>query len=455
MPRCDFAAGRLYKSGASKYFVPTLLYFFDMSLQESSGNLLFDQVKSQAERARDAAAVLRTLPSGVKNAALHAMAHALHEECEAIIAANARDLDAGRERGLTDAMLDRLKLTPARIAAMADGCREVAALPDPIGEIISGQTRPNGLHIAQLRVPLGVLGIIYESRPNVTVDAAILCLKSGNAVILRGGSEAFHSNKVLCDVISRAATAAGVPDNAIQMIDSTDRQATTYLAQMSGLVDLLIPRGGNALKKSLSAVASVPVIYAAGGVCHVFVDESADLKSAADIVFNAKVQRPSVCNALETLLVHRSIAAQFLPLIAEKLQSSSVELRGDETSRNVVSGMNEATEEDWDTEYNALILSIAVVDDVDAAIAHIGAHGTGHSEAIVTENYARGEKFLAAVDAAAVYINASTRFTDGNEFGMGAEIGISTQKLHARGPMGLQALTSTKFVVRGEGHIRP
>jgi glutamate-5-semialdehyde dehydrogenase len=420
-----------------------------------SNDSIYQQVEAQACRAKSASIGLRTLTTGVKNAALQAMASALVAEQESILQANQRDVAAGQERGLSEAMVDRLRLTPSRIAAMADGCRQVAALPDPIGEVMKGWIQPNGLKIEHVRVPLGVIGIIYESRPNVTVDAAILCLKSGNAVILRGGSEAFHSNRVLCDVISRAAENAGVPAGAIQMIETTDRSATSHLATMNGLVDLIVPRGGGGLKKSLTAVATVPVIFAAGGVCHVFVDESADLKMASDIVFNAKVQRPSTCNALETLLVHRNAAAQFLPAICDRLATAGVELRGDAASRQVVPSMQEATEADWDEEYSALILSIRVVDDVDAALAHITRHGTGHSEAIVTENFRNAERFLNELDAAAVYVNASTRFTDGFEFGMGAEIGISTQKLHARGPMGLEALTSTKYIVRGQGQIRP
>jgi glutamate-5-semialdehyde dehydrogenase len=295
--------------------------------------------------------------------------------------------------------------------------------------------------------------VIYESRPNVTVDAAILCLKSGNAVVLRGGSEAIHSNTILARILTEAATSAGVPDGSIEMIETTDRSAAHHMATLNGLVDLVIPRGGSTLKKALAAVATVPVIFAAGGVCHIFVDANANLSMASDIVFNAKVQQPSTCNALETLLVDRSLAPEFLPLIARRLCDAGVELRGDEASR-ALSKMGEATEQDWDEEYSALTLAVRVVDGLDAAIAHIGQHGTGHSEAIVTENYSNAEKFCAQVDAAAVFVNASTRFTDGFEFGLGAEVGISTQKLHARGPMGLEALTSTKYVVRGDGHIR-
>ncbi|HEY0072967.1 MAG TPA: glutamate-5-semialdehyde dehydrogenase [Abditibacteriaceae bacterium] len=424
------------------------------TLSESAGeDAVRAQVHDKAMRARQAAAPLRTLSTEIKNHALLLMADKLVQRAEEIISANERDIEAGRARGLSEAMLDRLRLNPKRIEDMADGCRQVAALPDPIGQVIGGGPRPNGLRVERLRVPLGVIGIIYESRPTVTVDAAILCLKSGNAVILRGGSEAIHSNLCLAQIIEEAAREAGAPADCIQLIETTDRAATTHLAQMNGLVDLIIPRGGEGLKKALSKIATVPMIFAAGGICHVFLDESADLQDALEITFNAKVQRPSTCNALETLLVHEKIADRLLPPIAGRLQEAGVELRGDQRVRALVP-MNEATDEDWDAEYNALILSIAVVDNLDEALAHIAQHGTGHSESIVTQNYANAEKFLAQVDAAAVYVNASTRFTDGFEFGLGAEVGISTQKLHARGPMGLEALTSTKFVVRGDGHIR-
>ena len=425
----------------------------EKSTSENATDAVRLQVLNKAQRAKQAASHLRTVSTAVKNRALHLMAEKLAARAAEIIGANEKDIVAGRARGLSEAMLDRLRLSEKRIGEMADGCRQVAALPDPIGQVIGGGPRPNGMRVQQVRVPLGVIGIIYESRPNVTVDAAILCLKSGNAVILRGGSEAIHSNLCLAQIIEEAARQAGAPADCIQLIETTDRAATTHLAQMSGLVDLIIPRGGEGLKKALSKIATVPMIFAAGGICHVFVDESADLQSAADIVFNAKVQRPSTCNALETLLVHQNIAAQFLPIIAETLQNANVELRGDERACAIVK-MPAATSEDWDSEYNALILSIAVVGDLDAALAHIATHGTGHSESIVTQNYANAEKFSAHVDAAAVYVNASTRFTDGFEFGLGAEVGISTQKLHARGPMGLEALTSTKFLVRGDGHVR-
>jgi glutamate-5-semialdehyde dehydrogenase len=423
------------------------------STQLSSDATVRQHVHDKALQALQAARALRTVSSAVKDAALLAMADALPQRQDELFAANEKDLAAGRDRGLSDAMLDRLKLTPSRVAAMAEGCRQVAALPDPIGQVIQGWHRPNGLHIDEVRVPLGVIGIIYESRPNVTVDSAILCLKAGNAALLRGGSEAVHSNLLLTQIISQAATQAGVPEYSISAIETTDRAATQHMVTLNGLVDLVIPRGGEGLKKSLSAVATVPLIFAAGGVCHVFVDESADMEMAADIALNAKVQRPSTCNALETLLVHKNIAREFLPLVAKRLCDAGVELRGDERAREAAK-MNAATEEDWDEEYLNLTLAVRVVDDIDAATEHIERHGSAHSDSIVTQNYANAEKFCAQVDSAAVYVNASTRFTDGFEFGMGAEVGISTQKLHARGPMGLEALTSTKYVVRGAGQVR-
>jgi glutamate-5-semialdehyde dehydrogenase len=423
------------------------------NLHEKDHSEVRAHVEEKALRAKSAGARLRVTSSAVKDAALLAMADSLLTRRGEIEAANTKDLEAGAARGLASAMLDRLKLNEARIQAMAEGCRQIAALPDPIGEVLKGWKRPNGLSIEQIRVPLGVIGVIYESRPNVTVDAAALCLKAGNAVLLRGGSEAFHSNLLLTQIISEAATKVGVPEYSLQAIETTDRAATQHLVQLNGLVDLVIPRGGEGLKKSLEAVATVPLIFAAGGVCHIFVDESADIEEAADIVFNAKVQRPSTCNALETLLVHKDIAREFLPVAAKKLFDAGVELRGDERAREAVS-MSEATPQDWDTEYLDLTLAVRVVDDLDTAIAHIEAHGTGHSDSILTKDYTNAEKFCANVDAAAVYVNASTRFTDGFEFGMGAEVGISTQKLHARGPMGLEALTSTKYVVRGLGHVR-
>jgi glutamate-5-semialdehyde dehydrogenase len=411
-------------------------------------------IEDLARTAKTSSLGLRTISSATKNAALEAMAQALLRRSQEIFAANAVDVENGAQKGLAGALLDRLKLNDKKIAAMADGCRQVAALPDPIGRILNGETRPNGLKIEQVRVPLGVVAVIYESRPNVTVDAAILALKAGNAVILRGGSEAIETNKILAQIIQTAATEAGVPEHAIQIVESTDRTASSHLAQLPQYIDLIVPRGGEGLKKVLLQVATVPVIFAAGGICHVYVDEFAELDMARDIAFNSKTQSPSACNAAETLLVHRSVAEQFLPKIAQKLIDFGVELRGDEESQKIVPEMEKATAEDWGAEYLSLTLAVKIVASMDEAIAHISTHGTAHSEAIVTQNVRRAEEFLSRVDAAAVYVNASTRFTDGFEFGLGAEVGISTQKLHARGPMGLEALTSTKYVVRGDGQLR-
>lgn len=411
-------------------------------------------VEQKAHRAQAAAAQLRTTSTAIKNAAILAIGEALVAQQAQIFEANERDLEAGRERGLSDAMLDRLRLNVARVAAMAEGCRQVAALPDPVGTVLNGCIRPNGLKITQTRVPLGVVGIIYESRPNVTVDAAILCLKAGNAVLLRGGSEAIHSNLLLAQIIAGAVRHGGAPEDSVQLIEVTDRAAAQHLMTLNGLVDVLIPRGGAGLIQTVVKTATVPVIETGAGNCHVFVDETADLEMAAHIVFNAKVSKPSVCNALDALLVQRHIAAQFLPLIAARLGAAGVELRGDDEARAIVPSMTPAGVAEWDKEYLALILAVRVVEDAAAAIAHIQQHGAGHSEAIVTENYSNAEQFCAQIDAAAVLVNTSTRFVDGFEFGLGAEIGISTQKLHARGPMGLEALTSTKFVVRGDGQTR-
>ena len=411
-------------------------------------------IQTLAENAKRASIALRTLSTKTKNDALEAMAMALLERREEIFAANARDVANAEAKGMTGALLNRLKLSDSKIEGMAAGCRSVAALPDPIGRVISGERLPNDLFIEQLRVPLGVIAVIYESRPNVSVDAAILALKAGNAVILRGGSEAIETNGVLVKIIREAATQNGVPEGAIGFVETTDRAASELLATMNNHIDLIIPRGGEALKKALAKVATVPTIFAAGGVCHVFVDESANLEMAANIAFNAKHSNPGVCNALETLLVHRAVAETFLPMVSKRLLDANVELRGDERARGFVDEMKTATEDDWSAEYLDLTLAVKVVDSLDEAIAHISKYGTAHSEAIVTESVSHSEKFLREVDAAAVYVNASTRFTDGFEFGLGAEVGISTQKLHARGPMGLDALTSTKYLIRGQGQIR-
>lgn len=408
----------------------------------------------QGRRARQAARILATTGTTVKNRALLAMAGALEEGAEDIIKANQLDLDLGRDRGLTPALLERLALNPARIADMAQGLREIAALPDPVGEVIGMRRRPNGLEVGRIRTPLGVVGIIYESRPNVTADAAGLCLKSGNAIILRGGEEALNSNRIIAALIARAAESQGLPAGTISLVDSEDREAAVFLMKMNDYLDVLIPRGGINLKKAVMEHATVPYIMTGMGNCHVYIDEFADLAKAAPIVFNAKVQRPSVCNAAETLLVHRKVAQAFLPAMLAELQQAGVEIRGCLRTREIVAGLVPASEQDWDQEYLDLILAVKVVDSLEEAIDHINNHGTGHSEAIVSEHYGHVRRFMAAVDAAAVYANASTRFTDGNVFGFGAEMGISTQKLHARGPMGLTELTTIKFIIYGDGQVR-
>ena len=412
------------------------------------------EIEQLAQKAKTASRGLANLGSAVKNAALEAMATAICDHRDAIFAANQIDVENGAQKGIGTALLNRLTLTEAKIATMAQGCRQVAALPDPIGRVLDGENRPNGLKIERVRVPLGVVAVIYESRPNVTVDAAILALKAGNAVILRGGSEAIETNRVLSEIIDNAAQSAGLPEGSIGFVNSTDRAASSLLATQKGLIDLIIPRGGEGLKKALMEVATVPVIFAAGGVCHVYVDENADLEMARDIAFNAKVSGPSACNAVETLLVNQHIAPTFLPEMAAQFFAANVELRGDEGARQIVPAMLEASEDDWHAEYLDLTLAVKIVSGLDEALDHIATYGTAHSEAIVTGNFAVAERFLNEVDAAAVYVNASTRFTDGFEFGLGAEVGISTQKLHARGPMGLDALTTTKYLVRGSGQVR-
>ena len=412
------------------------------------------EVEDKGRAAKLAARTLATAGTDAKNAALTAMAEALRGQQDAIVDANSRDLAAAHDKGMTAHLVERLTLNAKRIAEMAQGLQQVAALPDPVGAVLSGWRRPNGLQITKTRVPLGVIGIIYESRPNVTVDAAALCLKSGNAALLRGGSEAIHSNIALAHVLQDALESAGLPRTAIQLIENTDRAAARRLMTLNGFVDCLIPRGGASLIKTVVENATVPVIETGTGNCHVYVDKDADFCMAADIVINAKVQRPSVCNSAETLLVHESIANTFLPLIGQKLADAEVEIRADDSARAYLPNAVSAAEDDWYTEYNALILAVKVVGSLEDAIAHINTYGTQHSEAIVTENYAAAEAFTNGVDCAAVYVNASTRFTDGFEFGFGAEIGISNQKLHARGPMGLEELTTYKYVVRGSGQIR-
>ena len=414
----------------------------------------YELVKAKAQAAKQAAAKLAVTSTAVKNAALLAMAAALEAQQSEILAANERDMTAAAAKGMKSSMLDRLKLTAERISGMADGLRQVAGLADPVGNVIDGKTLPNGLHITKIRVPLGVIGIIYEARPNVTVDVASLCLKSGNAVILKGGSEAMESNKTVAAILAQAAEGAGIPTGSIQFIDTSDRQAVQDLIHMNGLVDVVIPRGGAGLIQAVVRNASVPVIETGAGVCHTYVDKDADVEMAMKIAFNAKVQRPSVCNAMETLLVHKDIADKFLPMMLMMYNSSAVEIRGDETVQEYSGQVHPATEEDWSTEYGDLRLSVKIVDSIEEAMAHIAKYGTGHSECIVTNNYQAAQLFQYTVDAAAVYVNASTRFTDGNEFGFGAEIGISTQKLHARGPMALPELTSTKYLINGNGQVR-
>lgn len=414
----------------------------------------YELVQAKAQAAKQAAAKLAVTSTAVKNAALLAMAAALEAQQSEILAANERDMTAAAAKGMKSSMLDRLKLTAERISGMADGLRQVAGLADPVGNVIDGKTLPNGLHITKIRVPLGVIGIIYEARPNVTADAAGLCLKSGNAVILKGGSEAMESNKTVAAILAQAAEGAGIPAGSIQFIDTSDRQAVQDLIHMNGLVDVVIPRGGAGLIQAVVRNASVPVIETGAGVCHTYVDKDADVEMAMKIAFNAKVQRPSVCNAMETLLVHKDIADKFLPMMLMMYNSSAVEIRGDEAVQEYSGQVHPATEEDWSTEYGDLRLSVKIVDSIEEAMAHIAKYGTGHSECIVTNNYQAAQLFQYTVDAAVVYVNASTRFTDGNEFGFGAEIGISTQKLHARGPMALPELTSTKYLINGNGQVR-
>ncbi|HHW43908.1 MAG TPA: glutamate-5-semialdehyde dehydrogenase [Desulfotomaculum sp.] len=412
------------------------------------------EVREKAARARKAARRLAYLSTGVKDRALLSMADSLVKSRDAIMEANEVDVRAGREKGLSRALIDRLLLTPERIEDMAEGLRTVAALPDPVGEVEAMWLRPNGLQVGRMRVPLGVIGMIYEARPNVTVDAAGLCLKAGNAVLLRGGSEAINSNRAIAAIIASAAERSGIPAGAIQLIENTDREAVNVMLKLNDLLDVLIPRGGAGLIRTVVQNATVPVIETGVGNCHVYVDEDADLKMARDIVINAKCQRPGVCNAMETLLVHRAVARELLPGLLDDLKDAGVEVRGCEKTREIVSWATPATEEDWVTEYLDLILAVKVVESMEEAMDHIYRYGTRHSEAIVTRDYARARRFLQEVDAAAVYVNASTRFTDGYQYGFGAEIGISTQKLHARGPMGLRELTTYKYIVFGDGQIR-
>jgi glutamate-5-semialdehyde dehydrogenase len=413
------------------------------------------EICAQAKRA---ARELATLDTATKNAALEAMADALEQRTHEILEANARDMDAGQEAGLHSGLLDRLKLTEERVAGIARDVRTIATLSDPVGETIEGHRLENGLDVRRVRVPLGVVAVVYEARPNVTVDCSALCLKSGNAIVLRGSSTAQHSNAVLAQVASSAAQSAGIPEGAISIVSGGDRDELRQLATQDGLVDLIIPRGGEGLKNALKEHATVPVMYASAGICHLLVDASADLDDAVAIAVNAKVQRPSVCNAIETLLVHADAAAEFLPRVLGELRESGVELRVDGRTQALAGGIGdslaEATDEDWATEYHALILSVKVIDSLEEGIEHVNRYSSGHSEAIVTGSTSSAQAFTRDVDAAAVYVNASTRFTDGAVFGMGAEIGNSTQKLHARGPIGLRELTTYKFVIEGSGQVR-
>ncbi|MFR1104422.1 MAG: glutamate-5-semialdehyde dehydrogenase [Acutalibacteraceae bacterium] len=411
------------------------------------------ELQKMGAAAKEAAAVLRTAGEKKRRALLEA-AQALRAETARILEANALDLAAARESGMRDAMLDRLTLTAARVEAMAQGVEDVAAQRDPVGRVLSGETRPNGLKIEKITVPMGVIGIIFEARPNVTSDAAALCLMAGSAVILRGGKEALHSNTAVTAVLQEALARAGLPREAVQLVRDTSRESSREMMGLVGYLDLLIPRGGAGLIRAVVENARVPVIETGVGNCHVYVDETADIDMAAEIIFNAKTSRPSVCNAIETILVHEKIAEKALPAIAARLREKQVELRGDSRTREILPEALPAAEADWETEYLDYILAVRVVENLNEAVAHIARYSSGHSECIVTRDFRAAEEFTARVDSAAVYVNASTRFTDGGEMGLGAEIGISTQKLHARGPMGLNEIVSYKYVIRGDGQVR-
>ena len=414
-----------------------------------------EYLEQTGREAKEAEVTVRNLSAEKKNEVLCAVADKLLQRTEEILKANEEDVKNGRENHMPESLVDRLLLTEDRILGIADGLRQIAKLDDPVGEVTGMKKRPNGLMIGQKRVPLGVIGIIYEARPNVTSDAFGLCFKTGNVVILKGGSDAIHSNIVIVSCIREALRECGVTEKAISLITDTSRETAAQFMKLNQYVDVLIPRGGKGLIQTVVNTSTIPVIETGTGNCHIYVDESADLKMAADIVMNAKTQRVGVCNACESLLVHKNVKEEFLPVLGKRLLEKKVEIRGDEETGKLIPEAKKATEEDWGTEYLDYVLSVKVVDSVEEAISHINRYNTGHSEAIITNDYSHAQKFLDEVDAAAVYVNASTRFTDGNEFGFGAEIGISTQKLHARGPMGLPALTTTKYIIYGNGQIRP
>lgn len=407
------------------------------------------------KQAKEAASYLNSLGVTVKNRALEYAAQALTDGEAEILAANRQDVVRAAEHGMSPALIDRLELNPDRIRSMADGLLQVVSLEDPVGEVISMKQRPNGLMIGKKRVPLGVVGMIYEARPNVTADAFGLCFKTGNAVILKGGSDAIESNKEIVRCLRKGLHQAGIPETVVQLIEDTDREVTRQFMRLNEYVDVLIPRGGAGLIRTVVENSTVPVIETGTGNCHIYVDDCANLNMALDIIYNAKTQRIGVCNACESLVVHRAVAKEFLPALKKRLDEKHVEIRGDEAACAILPGLVPATEEDWGTEYLDYIISVKLVDSLEEAIAHINRYNTKHSEAIITQDYENAQRFLNDIDAAAVYVNASTRFTDGNEFGFGAEIGISTQKLHARGPMGLEALTTTKYIIYGNGQIRP
>jgi len=411
-------------------------------------------VSDKAKKAKAASRALANISTEIKNSALFKMAVGLEKEASRLMTENKKDVVEAEKKGLSKAMIDRLTLNADRIKAMAEGLREVAALPDPVGEVLKMWRRPNGMEVGRMRVPIGLIGIIYESRPNVTADSAALCLKSGNAVLLRGGSEAVHSNMAISQVLSKAGSEAGIPDGSVSFIENPDRACVMEMLKLNQFIDLIIPRGGEGLIRMVSENSTIPVIKHDKGVCHVYVDCKADPEMAGEICFNAKVQRPGTCNAMETMLVHKDLSSSFLPAMIGRFIKAGVEVRGCAKTRTLVPDVKQATDADWDTEYNDLVLNVKVVDNMNDAMEHIAAHGSQHSESIVTNDYLNARRFLREVDASAVFVNASTRLNDGYEFGLGAEIGISTTRIHARGPMGLEELTSTKFIVLGSGQIR-